>query len=115
MSNSIRLSKEHGLNPTLAVCFYCGKETGEIALLGDNYEGEAPTHMCISIEPCDECKAKFADKVVLVEIKDTGKHPEPTGRWITVPRKYVTTPNNGICYMTATGFNELVKNIKEGT
>ena len=39
MSNSIRLHKEHSLNPTLCTCFYCGKETGEIALLGASYGG----------------------------------------------------------------------------
>ena len=52
MSNNIRLHKKYGLNPTLSTCFYCGKETGEIALLGAAYDGEAPMHLCTSLEPC---------------------------------------------------------------
>lgn len=31
---SVLLSKKHGLNPTMALCRLCGKETGEILLLG---------------------------------------------------------------------------------
>ena len=45
MSNQIRLHKQFGLNPTLSTCFYCGQETGEIALLGASYDGEAPMNL----------------------------------------------------------------------
>ena len=30
----IKLSKKHGLQPTIPLCPYCGKEKNEIALLG---------------------------------------------------------------------------------
>lgn len=32
--NGIEISPKHGLNPTIPVCFWCGKEKNEIALLG---------------------------------------------------------------------------------
>ena len=32
--SSIKVSKEHGVNPTMAVCARCGKDTGELLLLG---------------------------------------------------------------------------------
>lgn len=56
MSDSIRLHPEHGLNPTLCTCFWCGEDTGEIALLGATYNGEAPMHMVLNYEPCAACK-----------------------------------------------------------
>jgi hypothetical protein len=34
MSGSIRLHPEHGLNPKLVRCAACGKDTGEIIMLG---------------------------------------------------------------------------------
>ena len=56
MSDSIRLHPEHGLNPTLCTCFWCGEDTGEIALLGATYNGEAPMHLVLNYEPCAACK-----------------------------------------------------------
>ena len=41
---SLRLSKEHGLNPSLLVCPICGKDVG-IALLGANGGKKAPYQM----------------------------------------------------------------------
>lgn len=82
---SIRLHKEHGLNPTMSVCLLCQEETGEIALLGASYKGEAPMKMVTSIEPCKKCKKKYLSVgVLLVEVKlgfdDRGKAmKEPTG------------------------------------
>ena len=36
MSNSISLHKIKGLNPHLSICYKCGKDNGEIILLGNN-------------------------------------------------------------------------------
>jgi deoxycytidylate deaminase len=71
MNSSIKLHKEHGLNPTLSQCILCGEETGEIALLGGNYKEKAPMRMITSIEPCDKCKKKYlSDGVMLVEAEE---------------------------------------------
>lgn len=61
---SIPLSKEFGVNPTMPVCYWCGKDTGEIALLGRNYkehgrEAQAPSRMILNDEPCPECREKL--------------------------------------------------------
>lgn len=40
MSNSIRLSPKHGLNPSISVCFFCGEDKNEIILPG-KLEGDA--------------------------------------------------------------------------
>ena len=31
---SIRLSKEHGVNPAIPICYFCGEEKNEIVLAG---------------------------------------------------------------------------------
>ena len=83
--SSIRLHPKHGLNPTLTVCFFCGKETGEIALLGAAYRGEAPRHMVVNKVPCDWCKGNMKRGIVLVEA--TGKTEadcRPTGSYVVL-------------------------------
>ena len=74
MSNAgIKLSPKHGLNPTIPVCFWCGEERNEVALLGHIGDGrkhedfEAPRHMVIDYEPCEKCRAKMALGVTLIE------------------------------------------------
>ena len=34
MSDSIKISPKHGVNPTIPRCFFCGKEKNMVALLG---------------------------------------------------------------------------------
>ena len=89
--DSIPLHPKYGVNPTIPLCFYCGKEKGEIALLGNNYKGEAPKNMVIDIIPCDECKAKYEEEYTLLVEADSGKKTKgvlvqlvPTGRWCAV-------------------------------
>ena len=57
MNESILLHHEHGLNPTIPVCFYCGSERNEVALLGAGFRGEAPKNMVV-----DLCRAIAAKK-----------------------------------------------------
>ena len=95
----IELSPEHGLNPTLETCFFCGKETGTIALLGRirGSDGKddigAPMHSVLGYEPCDECKELFAKGVLLMEAAHAPLQPGqpeiapgvwPTGRHMVV-------------------------------
>lgn len=78
----IRLHPKHGLNPTMPVCFWCGEETGEVALLGAAYKDEAPRRMVIGQNPCDKCKEKMALGITFAEA--TGHPPQYTGRWCVV-------------------------------
>lgn len=99
MSNGIKISPKHGVNPTLGICAFCGKETGELALLGrigDGRKGEdfeAPKYSILSYEPCDECKAQWAQGVAIIEVSryplSDGQPPisngaYPTGRVVVV-------------------------------
>lgn len=98
MSNGIKLSPKHGLNPCIPVCFFCGETKNEIALLGqigDRRKGEdfeAPMRAVLDYEPCDECKAKFAQGVLLIEVTTSpecigmpiAENAYPTGRYVVV-------------------------------
>lgn len=94
MSKNITLHREHGLNPTIPVCFWCGEEKGEIALLGNKYKGEAPRHMVMDYEPCLACQERFKQGILVIEA-DTkpvgegqppfnGQDAYPTGNHVVI-------------------------------
>ncbi len=57
MSAGIKVSPKHGVNPTIPICFWCGEEKGEIALLGKlPGDAEAPRNMVLDYEPSGRTK-----------------------------------------------------------
>lgn len=97
--NSIKLSPKYGVNPTIPLCFWCGEEKNEIAMLGrigDGRKGEdieAPKHMVLDYNPCDKCMERMNLGVTCVEVTEIPPHenmPEfvdgyyPTGRWTVI-------------------------------
>lgn len=97
MKDSIRLSEKHGVNPTLGVCFWCGEDTGEIALLGYMGKGdpEAPRRTVLSYDPCPKCKEQWALGVACLEVSDiplqNGQPPiqpghYPTGHYVVIKK-----------------------------
>ena len=78
MSKGIKISPKHGLNPTIPVCFWCGKQKNEIALMG-RMEGdiEAPKNMVLDYVPCEECQNHMAMGVAVLEASD---HPNTEGQ-----------------------------------
>lgn len=94
MSKGIKLSPKHGVNPCMPVCFFCGQDRNEIVLFGkiDREDSEAPMRAVVDYEPCDECKKKFAEGVLLIEVTQSpqyigmpiAKDAYPTGRYSVV-------------------------------
>lgn len=74
MSDSIKISPKYGLNPTIPVCFWCGKEKNEVALLGkiNKEDSKAPMKAVINYEPCDKCNEFFSKGIQVIGIT---KHP----------------------------------------
>lgn len=70
------------MNPTLSQCFVCREDTGEIALLGAGYKGEAPMHMVTSIEPCEKCREKYLTNGTMLVEADWEK--KPTGNFTII-------------------------------
>ncbi len=98
----IRLSKKYGVNPSIPICFWCGQEKNEIALLGHIGDGrkgedlEAPRNILLDYEPCDGCQKNMALGVTVMEagISPIFKNqPEfqpgtyPTGKWIVLKKE----------------------------
>ena len=94
--SSIKVSKKHGLNPMIPVCFWGEKEKNEIVILGRlPGDQEAPMHAVMDYVPCDECMKKFEQGIHIIEVtfdrpadnrppmsKAGGKDVYPTGRYI---------------------------------
>ena len=78
MSKGIKISPKYGLNPTIPVCFWCGKQKNEIALMGRMTDDiEAPKNMVLDYEPCEECQSHMAMGVAVLEASD---HPNTEGQ-----------------------------------
>lgn len=91
MKDYITLHKDHGLNPTIRTCFFCGESTTEIILLGDTIKGEAPQHAVVDYEPCEKCQEAFKQGILLIEAESKPVNPNqpdlqgayPTGsHWV---------------------------------
>ena len=96
MNDGTKISEKYGLNPTIPVCFWCGKPKNEVALMGEvldknGNEIQMQMHTVINYEPCDECRAnmKLGLTVIEASANDTGNPPiqdgaYPTGRWVVI-------------------------------
>lgn len=71
--NGIKLSPKYGVNPTIPVCFWCGREKNEIALMGHIGDGrkhedfKMPMHAVIDYEPCEHCMEMMASGFTVME------------------------------------------------
>ena len=98
-TTGLKLSPKHGLNPTIPVCFWCGEEKGEVALLGrigdtrDGEDIEASMYTVIDYEPCPACLSKMESGFTVVEATDSPNDITsvpiqdgiyPTGRFVVV-------------------------------
>lgn len=97
------ISKKHGVNPTIPICFWCRKEKNEIALLGKlpgDTEAPRSTWLVGDYEPCDACKKLREQGIELIEAADRPViHPKqlpyhgayPTGRHMILSEHGVRT------------------------
>lgn len=98
MNRSIKPHREHGLNPTIPVCFWCRKGKNQIALLGSAYKGKAPKNLLMDYDPCDKCEADMAQGITFIEAEPRQPNEKrtpmqdssyPTGRWWVVKEEAV--------------------------
>lgn len=89
--NSIRPSDQHGLNPSINVCFFCGEDKGLILFGKLKGDAKAPQRVMADYNPCDKCKEKMRRGVTVIEV--TKKYSDmlpiaeghwPTGRWCVI-------------------------------
>lgn len=115
MGKDIKLSKEHGLNPSIDTCFICGSEIG-ITLFGDSYRNKdgkkdkAPMYVCTG-NICDKCKEIIKQgNVFILEVTDSSNknNIERTGRYIAITQNK-DNPFSSVNYMIRSEFNKLVQ------
>lgn len=97
----IRVSKKHGVNPSITLCFWCGKSKG-IALLGQlPNDAEAPKEAVFDYEPCDACHDIWQQGVPVLEVTSVPMHKGmpsinkepiayPTGRCVVINPEALT-------------------------
>lgn len=100
--SGIKISPKHGLNPTIPICFWCGEEKNEIALMGHIGDGrkhkdiKAPMHAVINYEPCERCAEAMASGFTVIEAtgtqnwvtdKEMQEGVYPTGKWTVLKRE----------------------------
>lgn len=86
------LSKEHGVNPSVGICYFCG-EGKDVILFGNlskeksellgGHDGKAPRSVCLDKEPCSKCKEWMKQGVILIGVRDgeSGDSPFRTGEF----------------------------------
>lgn len=86
--SGIKISEKYGVNPTIPLCFVCGKPKNEIILTGRLHgDVEAPKNVAWDKRPCDECKKLMGQGIILISVKeDGGDHDNPyrTGGWCVI-------------------------------
>ena len=122
MSDSIKVSPKHGLNPTIPVCFWCGSDKNEIALMGkmDKNDSEAPRRLIVDYEPCDKCKELFSKGIHVIGVTEKpiveGAFPivsddqhelYPTGSMFVSSEEWV------VSFLTANNQAGMIENVLE--
>jgi len=117
---SIRLHKEHGVNPTIPQCFICGEDKNELVLFGAAYKGQVPMHMIVNYEPCEKCKEKYlVDGVLLIECYLENEKRVPTGSFVVLKEEAfkriftIDFPENRICHIEEEAFKLLTGKVDQ--
>lgn len=68
---NLRISEQHGVNPSVAKCFYCNKESWGLILAGRlPGDKEAPREAVWTMDPCDQCGDLMKAGIILISMKD---------------------------------------------
>lgn len=120
MSNEVKLSPKHGVNPTIPICFWCGKEKNEVALLGqiNKEDSEAPRRVIMDYEPCEQCKELFSMGIHIIGVStepivetmfpivnDDNIKLYPTGSMFVSTEEWVTS------FLTANNQQSMLENV----
>ena len=67
---NITLHPDHGVNPSLMMCYFCLEESSGVALLGNNRGKEAPRKGVYDMNPCDKCKELMQQGIIVIGLRD---------------------------------------------
>lgn len=80
--STLRLSREHSLNPSVEKCSLCGNDMG-VVLFGAAYKGEAPRYVSTG-HICDRCQSVMDSGGVFIFEACGGRVAQRTGRMIAL-------------------------------
>lgn len=88
----IILSKQHGVNPSMALCFFCGEAKGLVMLGKLKDDAKAPREGVYDYQPCDKCAENWKKGTPIIRctsspILDCPPIVEgawPTGAWCVI-------------------------------
>lgn len=130
--SSVKLSPKYGVNPTIAVCFWCGNEKNEIALMGHIGDGrkhedfEAPRCSVIDYEPCECCRNGMESGFTVMEATNEPNERTsveiqngvyPTGRFVVLKNEAAdrifgeSFTSKGKAFMLPQDFNQMFNGI----
>ena len=121
--SKIRLSDKHGLNPSIAVCFFCGKDKGLVVLGKMKGDVKAPKRAVFDYAPCEECLAKMKQGTTVIEVtRVSSDAPQiadgawPTGRWCVISKESARAlfkTDNSIVLLNDNLYEELHKKLNK--
>jgi hypothetical protein len=79
---SIPVSPRYGVNPSVELCFWCGKAKGLVLMGRLREDAEAPRQGVFNREPCPECQEMMSQGVMFISVRngESGDNPYRTGR-----------------------------------
>lgn len=89
---SIRISEKHGVNPSLDVCYICGRAKGVLLLGRLAGDAQAPREICRDKEPCDKCKEYMLIGIIFISVRDGWNgvgEPYRTGKLVVIKEEAV--------------------------
>ena len=120
--SSIKLSPAHGVNPAIPVCFWCGQDKNEVALLGkiDKEDSAAPYRIVMDYEPCEKCKELFNKGIHVIGVSEQpltdGMFPiiqDDTVTLYPTGSMFVATENWAERFLTANGQPDMIADVLE--
>ena len=91
-NKGIRVSPRHGVNPSMAMCFFCGKSKGLVLLGKLPYDEKAPKECIVDYQPCEECAEHWKEGTPIIRCTAAAIYDRPpivegvwpTGAWCVI-------------------------------
>lgn len=94
----IKVSENHGLNPSISKCFFCGKDKGIVFIGKLPGDAEAPKACIVDYQPCDHCLSLWNKGVAIIgavtepptedsppaQVRPDGAKLYPTGQFVVL-------------------------------
>lgn len=88
----IKVSPQHGVNPSMAMCFFCGESKGLVLLGKLPNDAKAPKECIVDYQPCDKCSEHWKKGTPIIRCTTAPVYDRPpivdgvwpTGAWCVI-------------------------------